>query len=221
MAYTPINWQIGDTITAEKLNRCDNGWSVGTSELFSETVTTVDEGDGTLAMLEYSGVIDAPTLTVTFDGVDYACSVIEGDSEYYYGGFSEFGPDFTDYPFTIVSDKFGYYNGIFTETEGTYTVAAGSSDIEVSAGFSAAVAKVTGGVLPPMLCVSGVTSADDMTAAINSSRMMYFYFNGGCFIVAALIDNPGQPLGIAFIPEDELVLAKFDNDGIFTVSDSN
>ena len=42
MSYTPINWQTGDIITAEKMNKMDNGWSVESSsqQLFSETVTT-------------------------------------------------------------------------------------------------------------------------------------------------------------------------------------
>lgn len=41
MIYTPINWQNGDTITAEKMNKMDNGWGIGEVELFSETVTLI------------------------------------------------------------------------------------------------------------------------------------------------------------------------------------
>ena len=29
MAYTPTNWQTGDTITAEKLNKLENGVASG------------------------------------------------------------------------------------------------------------------------------------------------------------------------------------------------
>ena len=75
MAYTPINWQTGDTITAAKLNRCDNGWGYESTEILSETVTTADTYSGGYGVgeLAYSQFINSPTIVVTFDGTDYTC----------------------------------------------------------------------------------------------------------------------------------------------------
>lgn len=40
MSYTPINWQTGDTITAEKLNKMDNGWLVFVVNLITDESST-------------------------------------------------------------------------------------------------------------------------------------------------------------------------------------
>lgn len=42
MAYTPINWQTGDIITAEKLNEMDNDTSTIPMECISGTTTFAD-----------------------------------------------------------------------------------------------------------------------------------------------------------------------------------
>lgn len=42
MAYTPTNWQTGDVITAEKLNKMENGIAGSSLEVIF-TVTTNDE----------------------------------------------------------------------------------------------------------------------------------------------------------------------------------
>lgn len=101
MAYEPINWQTGDIITAERLNRMDRGWDVIKTELFSETVTTEDTGEG------YSGAdlpyhqISADTITVIYDGTEYVCPRIDVNGDYFYGGGDALGPVFTEYPFCI------------------------------------------------------------------------------------------------------------------------
>ena len=114
MAYTPINWQNGDTITAEKMNKMDNGWSVtnGRTVLANETVTTEDDDGDNVAYLDIgSGVtITAETIDVTFDGTVYTCDK-DGET---YGGT---GFDFSVYPFMLYND-----GTLYTESAGTYTV---------------------------------------------------------------------------------------------------
>ena len=143
MAYTPINWQTGDTITAEKLNRCDNGWGVEGTQLFSETVTTVAGQRGNVGQLAYQSQIDSPSLTVTFDGADYVCDVINMDDGIWaYGGIGATGPDFTDYPFAIMSivDGDAVDNMVYTETAGSHAISAASETLSVSDSFKSAVA---------------------------------------------------------------------------------
>lgn len=162
MAYTPINWQTGDTISADKLNKMDNGWGVESTQLFSETVTTVDTGQGfSSGAIAYSSVIDAASITVTFDGTDYDCSRIDAFGDYFYGGFSKSGLDFSTYPFAIESIGGGGENAIKTEAAGTYTITAVVSTLQTSADFDTArgYGYVTG--YPTELFSETVTTADD------------------------------------------------------------
>ena len=146
MAYTPINWQTGDTITAEKMNKMDNGWGVATTstQLFSETVTTEDQEGMIVGTLNYATQITADSIIVTFDGTDYTVSKTEPFEDMTgYGTFSPSGPDFTTYPFYILSSEES--NLIYTEAEGSYTVAVSvpSTTAEVSADFETAVSKAS------------------------------------------------------------------------------
>lgn len=189
MAYTPINWQTGQTITAEKLNKMDNGWSVesSTSQLFSETVTT--EGDSpAVGMLIYLDLITADTLTVTFNGTNYECEKMADETMNHYGGWreegGEYAPDFSDYPFALFSYDEG--NGLLTATGGTYTISAGvtSRTIETSDDFKSAVG--ASGV--PLCCVVGVTTGAEIVEASNAHRLMYFVdpYSNRFFIIASL-----------------------------------
>lgn len=136
MAYTPINWQTGDTITADRLNRMDRGWDVETTELFSETVTTEDTGEGySVADLPYQQQISADTITVTYDDTEYVCPRIDDGDSYFYGGFNN-GPDFTTYPFFIFSNS--DRNSLVTQTAGEHTVAAVVSALQTSPDFDTA-----------------------------------------------------------------------------------
>lgn len=219
MAYTPINWQTGDTITAEKLNRCDNGWSVSSTQLFSETVTTSGSSMYT-AVLAYSQPIDANTITVTFDSTEYECSRIDAFNQYYYGGFTEQGPVFTDYPFCIASG-IGFDNEVYTETAGTYTVAAVASSLQTSAGFSAAVmaASPIDASTLPLRCVEGVTTYDEATFAMEDGRLVYFTANDEtysatpkCFMVNT-VDST-----CTIVPTSTKIAAKFGrDDGLFYI----
>lgn len=185
MAYTPINWQTGDTITADKLNRCDNGWEVDSTQLFSETVTTADQDGIIMGMLAYGSQIDAPTLTVTFDGTDYTCDATDVDGSYAYGGIGEEGPDFTDYPFAILSDvSVGGANFTYTETAGAHAVSAVTSSVMTSSDFGAAVNAVVGTSAMPMRCVPDVTTAEEMRGAADGGRMLYFYYGGSMHVIS-------------------------------------
>lgn len=89
MSYTPINWQTGDTITAEKLNKMDNGWSVESTQPFSETVTTERESQYApyaTGVFAHSQLINSGTITVTFNSVSYICNRIDYAGYIYYGG---------------------------------------------------------------------------------------------------------------------------------------
>ena len=89
MAYTKTDWACGDKITAEKLNRMEqgivdaqNGYECveGWATLTEETVTTTyDSGmqanTGTLA---YSQYIDVDKLKITFNGTEYELERTDG-----------------------------------------------------------------------------------------------------------------------------------------------
>lgn len=223
MSYTPINWQTGQTITADKLNKMDNGWGVETSggELFSETVATVIDPDfpedGARGSLSYATLITADILTITFDGVDYECQKIEG---YAYGGWSNGTADFTNYPFALLSSEFmGMINNdVITATEGTYTISVSSisKTIETSAEFATAVSSVVDLSTLPMLCVSGVTTYSEMSKAIDGGRILYFkpFEQGKTIKFITSFDSAT----VVYMPTASSITASFNNDGIFTVT---
>ena len=121
MAYTPINWQTGDTITAEKMNKMDNGWSatVTTSTLFDGSCTT--ELDGDVAYGEIDLDVNAPdTLVITFNNTEYTCQKNDHGDDAYYGELdSEDVAVFTTYPFCVFAGDPWF---LLTETAGTYAI---------------------------------------------------------------------------------------------------
>ena len=189
MAYTPINWQTGDTITAEKLNRCDNGWSVSSTQLFSETVTTEDDGGVNYGELTYTSFIDADSIVVTFDGTEYTCSKSSPIpvASSYGAPETDNGYDFSTYPFSIGSTNLpmGVSNEIFTSTAGEHTVSVGIPSVEVSGKFAAAVGTAVDVSSLPMLCVNGVTTWDEMDAARTDGRLLYLYADSGMHIITS------------------------------------
>ncbi len=194
MAYTPINWQTGDTITADKLNRCDNGWGYEDTLLFSETVTTADtysEGYG-VGELSYSQFINSPTIVVTFDGVDYTCpntapsSLAEVSGTYGASLLEQGGYDFSDYPFAIDSyaTPFGTFgNGIYTETIGTHTITVAGSAIVTSSDFDTAaqtaVAPSIAAIPTPYLVTVGTTTMQEVFDAIGAGKIPIIVYNDG------------------------------------------
>ena len=217
MAYTPINWQTGDTITAEKMNKMDNGWGVETSggTLFSETVTTEDEEGIAWGEFSYSTKITAETVTVTFNGTDYQCQKVDAEGDNAYGGWGAEGPDFTSIPFAILSGD--GFNEICTPTGGTYTVKvdASTTTVETSANFSMACNNCVDTSMMPMLCVSGVTLQGDVYNASSKGRLLYFKPYGNVDISTRIITDIHNDT-VHFTPTDPNVTATFSN-GVFTV----
>ena len=220
MAYTPINWQTGGTITAEKLNRCDNGWGYESTQLFSETVTTVAGQYGYSDVLVYGNQIDADTIVVTFDGADYTCTAIDaGGGAIAYGGMGTMGPDFTEYPFLIMSAvSAGDSNVLYTETAGAHTISATAATIEISDDFATAVNEsiTVDTSTIPLLCIANETTISEAAAAKDAGRLLYFWTaSNGCFFITAL------GLNCTIFPTSANVTAGFGrNDGLFYFTES-
>lgn len=180
MAYTPVGWQTGDTITAERLNRMDRGWGYENVELFSETVTTAGQDGVYEAELAYAQLIDADPITVTYDGMEYVCPRISDTFGRTYGAHwsDELGGyDFSEYPFGLVSVSSNPV--IFaTQTAGEHTVAVSASTLQTSADFSAAVhpiadeaiASAIASVPTPLLVTINTTTWAEVNSALKAGR---------------------------------------------------
>lgn len=218
MAYTPINWQTGDTITAEKMNKMDNGWGVSSTQLFSETVTTVvGEGESNAsAEFAYSQQITADTITVSFNGTDYHCNRIDGPMGFtYYGGYNFPSADWSEYPFYLESVPImGGRNALHTETAGTYTVAVNTENTEVSDNFSGAVNQCVDTSTLPMLCVSGVTTETEMETAQQGGKLLYFKYSNNTYIITGV--DSGD---IWFMPSNSSIVPTF-IDGVFDIGEA-
>ena len=169
MPYTPINWQTGDTITAEKLNKMDNGWGFENTQLFSESVTTatVEDYHAPVGSLAYSKQITSDTLPVTFNGESYNLPLTVQEWGNIYGGLSESGLSFTRYPVCIVSNGDGH-NDVYTETAGTYTISGSVPLIQTSEAFYSAVAHAEN-----FAVVAGVTTFQEAVDAFKSGKHVY------------------------------------------------
>lgn len=173
MSYTPIGWQTGDTITAEKLNKMDNGWGTSSTQetLCNETVTTTyDSEQGmNLGMLTYSTPITADVLLITFDGVEYECHAISNGAMTGYGGVTEQGPDFSVYPFALMS-AYGA-NGIYTETAGTYTIKIDA--VETTYDVSTAFTKMINSLVPVFRAYANTTTWQEVHDAVKAGKIVY------------------------------------------------
>lgn len=176
MAYTPINWQTGDTITAEKLNKMDNGWSVENTQLFSETVTTVAGDLGNSAKFAYSDWIRDDTIIINFDGTDYTCEKIKINSNIFgYGGTSSEAPDFTEYPFAFLSVR-NSGNKLYTQTAGEHTVSASVKSLQTSDDFEAVVESIA--PMQKLYTVTiGTTTLREVFNAIASGQIPIVTYN--------------------------------------------
>lgn len=151
-------------------NSGDRGWEVVSTELFSETVTTVEEDGVYGAQLAYSDTIDADTIIVTFDGTEYTCQRIDAFGEHYYGGFTkQEGPTFTEFPFFIESNS--NTNTFGTQTAGTHTIAVAALTLQISADFSKALSTVIGGAFYPV--TSGVTTWQQVADAMGAGKVAF------------------------------------------------
>ena len=210
MTYTPINWQAGDTITADKLNKMDNGWGVESTQLFSETVTTAIDpeypDDPPYGSLTYAGFIDAGTLSVSFDGTDYVCSREIAYNGYFYGDEEVLSP-----PFCIYSQE-GFGNSITTLTAGNHTVSVNMNTLEASQSFADAV---TSCVEPSAIkCVPNVTRVSD----IGGKALPFFYEpnNTTKLHIITIVDTT-----CTIFPESDTITAHFSRDsGLFYITES-
>lgn len=173
MTYTPINWQTGDTITAEKLNKMDNGWSViqSTQQLFSGSVTTEDDDGEAWGTLPYDGTITADSLAVTFDGVLYDCPKQQATLGFAYGGWDGSAVDFSEIPFVIWTNG----NEIQTASEGTFAISASveASSVEASADFQKAV--LSTGVF---IATTNVTTWQEVYDAMSVGKVVFVKVDG-------------------------------------------
>lgn len=178
MTYTPINWQTGDTITAEKMNKIDNRWSAENTQIFSETVTAVAQEWGNNAAFSYNQIINSEVIEVTFNGVKYTCRRTIADGWAFYGGSTPQGDDFTVYPFGIVSgsDSGTVQNVLITETAGTYTVAVNAMTLTVSDDFALAVA--TAEPVHDFEIILGTTTYTEAETAFGSKKNVYYFLGG-------------------------------------------
>ncbi len=135
MSYTPTNWQTGDTITAEKLNKMEGGIALAGNSVETAPVTLIPQQSvsavsvqGMPAYLaQISGDIVAPnigdTVTVTYDGTDY--TVVAADylgQAVMLGEASDGAPVFSNYPFMAFFAE--GQQGLYCETSGSHTIKA-------------------------------------------------------------------------------------------------
>ena len=134
MAFEPKTWSCGDTITAEELNRMEQGIAEAGQgggdcgyECTEEVVTLFDGSLTTSSMSGFSGAtfvssqpIDGNPIFITLDGVDYELpkTAVDMDAGAYYGEIDINGPVFTTYPCVIMADLDTNY--FFVASDGTY-----------------------------------------------------------------------------------------------------
>jgi len=145
-ACIPSGGSGGGGVTPEIMAQIENAqWKTeGEVTLFDESVTTVAGDRGNTATLSYAEPITTDTLKVTFNGVKYTCPKISAGISVAYGGVTQTGPDFTEFPFAIISNSEG--NMIYTETAGTYTISAVDEGTIYTDEFEKAVKSFTGAV---------------------------------------------------------------------------
>lgn len=217
MSYTPINWQTGDTITAEKMNKMDNGWSVGTTEqvCFNGTVTTSESSGYIIGDITTESAIAADTIFVTFNGTEYECQNISSEGGYEYGAPYSGSYDFSVFPFNIYVESVS--NAIIaTENTGAYTLSIKKNEesIEMSTDFQNAVKQC----IPKMLrCIDGETTKKEADNVINAGGIVYFTVtdatSGSKLFFINEVDST-----CTFFPESTNFEAGFDRDsGLFYI----
>lgn len=156
---------------------CEPGYEVVETQLFNETVTTGPVGEAQFpgAILTYTSLIEAPSLTVTFDDSTYTVPLAIKTSQGNMYGDKEL--DFSTYPFFIISasnpnNPNQIANVIHTKTAGTYNVAVSAEDISVSNDFVDAVnASIT---IPVLRVVKRQTTWQEVYDAIKSGKIAYY-----------------------------------------------
>ena len=135
MAFEPKTWACGDTITAQELNRIeqgiaeagqgggDAGYECTETEktIFDSSLTTSSMGSFSGTTFTPSQPIDGESIVVTLDGSKYELPKAELSFGSGYGEFdASSNPVFTNYPCAIGVDSSQTY--FFTASSGTYQV---------------------------------------------------------------------------------------------------
>ena len=130
MAFEPKTWACGDTITAQELNRMEQGideasdkgyeCTEGYRTVFEDTVTTSQYYSDILDFLSYNQPIEGDALKVVFDGTEYTLpkSATDQYGQTYYGEYVNDNVSFENYPLAISTQ--GTTNILYTPNAGTY-----------------------------------------------------------------------------------------------------
>lgn len=175
--YEPTVWATGDVVTAEKLNKLENGVASGGVYTESETVrfsgevTTAESYGDFMASLPGCDLSDAPDqITVVFDGTEYTVNATLADDIVCYGVYSEeSGVDFSQYPFFINAFTETSRTVFSTETAGTHSVVIKSVTKTVNSELQAVL---------PLRAVVGTTTLAELEEAWGSGRLVYCIENG-------------------------------------------
>lgn len=140
--------------------------------VFEGSVTTVENEGLGVATLDYSELIEADTIKVTFNGTEYTCnksSVGMGTNNVY--GDDDF--NFVEYPFSIRSTEtpeHTYSTFLFTATPNTYTLKIEEPQSGGSSDFSTAEVTVTDNGDGTHIDLSGImVDGEDLTTMNNVS----------------------------------------------------
>lgn len=161
MAFEPKTWACGDTITAQELNRMEQGIAeagqggdVGyectevKTILFDGSLTTNSSGGAPFSMAQFTPTsqIDANSITVTIDGTEYELPKVTASFGTVYGEINGNTPLFTNYPCAIVFSNNTYF--FCTPSDGTHQVNIASleEDIITTECFEKAVKSMGGGL---------------------------------------------------------------------------
>lgn len=151
--------------------------------ILEQTATTVEASGQNRAVITVAEGItsldDIPDeLTITFQGQEYVCEAIAMEGGKLYGGITETGTDFSQYPFVVgFQNANGLVGGVlFTESAGTYTVKATAERKTVvpSEEFKQAVESSAG-----VLNVPFTTSGSSITLQSSWSAISTALQNGG------------------------------------------
>lgn len=125
MAYTPTEWKSGDVITAEKLNKLEEGVQAANGEewiiAFNGSITTASSGNIIMGSFTPTISIGGDSVLVTFENVTYELPKAVLSFGVGYGEFdSSNNPILTNYPCAIGVNNGIYY--FFTSEANTYTI---------------------------------------------------------------------------------------------------
>lgn len=143
-----IEESVDTSACFEKAVKRFTGFDCEYRELFEETVTV---STPTNEDLSYSDLIDAESVRVTFNGVEYGCErrvnndPISGITYEY--GADHHEEDFSEYPFEIVSSETTGLNILYVNESGTYTIKVEIATSSTTPCFEQAVKSATKGAL--------------------------------------------------------------------------